>query len=304
MRNPDNEFPRAEEARIIEARIQELERQQAEDKKRDEEYKQRQLRFNKLLVVFTAGLFLTSVCANLIMFCQVRAGELSAGAATSAARTAQKTLEAMKTGGEETRTQVERLIAQQQRTADAMEKSLQQSREAIDRSERQSKAALDASIAAIRLDQRAWVTATRFVLSEEPIRGQLVKVSFFIMNSGKTPAVEILDVGEVVISATPPVLHFPPAYATIGSDISGGSRAVLPPGVTNLAFNAYGGTFTPGMLAMYVQRSALLYVQARIYYRDIFGRSHWTDLCAHHRYGTDLDMFGMCHDGNAVDAEK
>jgi len=81
-----------------------------------------------------------------IMNGSLHEAKTSADAATSAAKTADATLKAMTKGAVETSAQIERLINQQQRTADSMERNLVR-----------SKIALDASIEMTHISQRAWI---------------------------------------------------------------------------------------------------------------------------------------------------
>jgi hypothetical protein len=90
QRNRAPKPPSEAGALIIEGRIEALEREQQEDKKRDNEYKQRQLRFNKLLVIFTGGLLLAAVIANSISIYQSVQSKKSADAAKQSADAAKK----------------------------------------------------------------------------------------------------------------------------------------------------------------------------------------------------------------------
>jgi hypothetical protein len=90
--DPGKKVPYEEEAILIRGRVDELERQQAEDKKKDDEYKQRQLSFNRLLVGLTFALVIASVFADGISIWQASIANRASEAATSAANTAYETL--------------------------------------------------------------------------------------------------------------------------------------------------------------------------------------------------------------------
>jgi hypothetical protein len=187
---------------LLEGPITEADARQREREKKDDEYKRRQLLFNFLLVVvgsLTVGVYAYQAS---IMNSSLEAAKVSANAAKSAADTADATLKAMKTSAVETSAQIDRLIAQQQRTADSMEQNLVR-----------SKAALDASIKASRLDQRAWigfigVTAKNVAIGSKPSFTQI------IINTGKTPALDVRaridDIFSTAAQTFAPEYHAPP----------------------------------------------------------------------------------------------
>src|ERR1700680_4015341 len=94
--NPKDKLPPSEAALLIkvESRVEELERQQAEEKKEAARQQKRQVRYNGLLTVFTALLFVTSLVSNIVLIRQTQASIEGARAATSAANTAKDTLDA------------------------------------------------------------------------------------------------------------------------------------------------------------------------------------------------------------------
>jgi hypothetical protein len=112
----DKQPPYLDPGRVIDTRLREVERQQAEEKEYQRGYNLRQLRFNKWLVIFTGFLFVTSVASDLLLWRYVVLTKQSADAATSASGTAASTLGEMKSNGESTKQQIDRLIAEQQRT--------------------------------------------------------------------------------------------------------------------------------------------------------------------------------------------
>jgi hypothetical protein len=81
-----------EEAIIIKGKIDVLQAQQEERQKKDQEYKDRQLKFNRTLTVSTVGLLVMSVLANIISAYMAHATKESADAAKSAANVANQTL--------------------------------------------------------------------------------------------------------------------------------------------------------------------------------------------------------------------
>ncbi len=121
---------------LINTRLSEIERQQNEDKKYQREYDRKQLKFNKLLTIFTGLLFVTSVVSDVLIWRYVSLTKQSAEAATSAADTASKvqqqgtdsfnkTLAQM-----ESQTEAQQVSAQAGRTSvETMRNSMQWSRE-------------------------------------------------------------------------------------------------------------------------------------------------------------------------------
>jgi len=165
--NRQGRIPPLDESLIINTRLIAIEREQAEEKKRDAEYKHRQLRFNMLTVVFTGGLLVANIIYDAITLRLAHTASVSATAAQSAANTASGTLAALKSSGEDTKQQVERLITQQQRTADSMERSVDRSKEAMNMGERQSRSGLEATVHNFRQQQRAWIAPKGAVLRED-----------------------------------------------------------------------------------------------------------------------------------------
>lgn len=53
----------------------------------------------------------------------------------------------------------------------------------------------------------------------------------------------------------------------------------------------------------YTNKTNRICVQAMMRYRDSFKRWHWTKVCAFHVFGTPLDNFNYCSNGNEVDEE-
>lgn len=105
MSNP-GQGPPIDDSLVINTRLREIEREQAEERKRDAEYKQRQLKFNKLTVVFTGGLLLANIIYDGITAYLAHTALVSAEAAKNAAETASGSLRVMRSSSAQT----ERLI--------------------------------------------------------------------------------------------------------------------------------------------------------------------------------------------------
>ncbi len=87
---------------VIDSRLNKLEREREEEKKEEKRYKDQQILFTRLTVIFAALLFFTSLISDIILFQQTRVARDSADAAKSAADTASKTLVEIQKGGTDT----------------------------------------------------------------------------------------------------------------------------------------------------------------------------------------------------------
>lgn len=163
QRDPTKRLPPIDESLVINTRFNEIERRQREQEAEEREYKRRQLRFNLLLVVFTALLFLTSAVSDWLLLRQAIASRESADAATAAAKSATDTLT--------------------------------HNKEAVTASLSQGKAALDSSIESSHLDQRAWLGVTEVAVDKDIKEGSTLRFVPILVNSGKTPALNVLQRG-------------------------------------------------------------------------------------------------------------
>ena len=145
-----------------------------------------------------------------------------------------------------------------------------------------------------RIDQRAWLTFSRFVLSEELKEGSNFYITGTIINTGKTPAIEA--------TTTIEAFFFRP---TVTPNPEKPKRA----DITNLFFVAPNTTpefstidSVPSAEQMSAYRkTGFLFVKQIVWYQDIFGTSHWTTTCRWHQYGRPCSEFGFCSWGNAID---
>lgn len=175
--NGEQKLPWEEQALIIDRRIKALERQQAEDKKEESEYKRRQLRFNRLLVWFTAALFLTSAVYDVFTFLLWRTTKISAEAATQGARAAEAAVQVARDTFTTTLTEMKAQSKAAQDGADA-------TRKAVKIAEKSAQFAIES----FRLDQRAWISVVGLRIEKEMKAGGFFDVSIIVKNSGKTPA--------------------------------------------------------------------------------------------------------------------
>jgi len=175
----------------------------------------------------------------------------------------------------------------------------EQAKRELNASMEQSRAALEAATAASRLDQRPWVTLMRFQLPEEPKVGGEITVHCIWQNTGRTPALDFITRPAVQIWGPPPIEPPKPDFSKIGPR---GSTSVLPPGGGGSFFSTAKWDAAPeDLLQSYIQKKRHLFVRVLVRYNDVFGASHWTEICAYHVHGTPLDHFNFCSTGNDLD---
>lgn len=205
-------------------------------------------------------------------------------AAGKQAEAAGKQFEAMKTSGAETKAQIDRLIAQQKRNADAMQGSISQAQRA-----------LDASIAASQIDQRAWVGINTF---GSPIisAGVQATAGFQIQNTGRTPAkyVRVYSVLDPVAAGHNPDFDDLPTQESRGT--------LLPNEAVHVTLNGTRGIKT-GLSQIGVNMvnsgAQVLFVHGIICYSDVFDVPHWITFCTRFIPGTGELMF--CPANNEID---
>ncbi len=147
----------------------------------------------------------------------------------------------------------------------------------------------------LRLDQRAWLTSSRFRLIAEPEAGKPIHVDYFIQNSGKTPALDYYSQPVLFLaSGMPGMQKFEEPKTFV-------SRSIVPPGSAGTASATLPIMLAELELSHYRSRADHLFIHAILRYRDIFGRVHWTTVCAYHTWGNPLDMFQYCASGNEMD---
>jgi hypothetical protein len=204
--------------------------------------------------------------------------------AVAAGKQAEK-MNSMSDAADKIRQAAEGMVTQEQRIADNAQKSL-------DASNRQSKAALDSSIAAFRLEQRAWVGVSAASLVQfEPDKPIRIDVAF--LNTGKTPALRAYASNGYALSRA--YLKEPPSTSIAQIEKILPTKPVhsLPPNGTFIAplglQPSAGPSAAPEEWASYnilresypaiKDRVQMLYVFGEYRYRDINNRPHTTKFC-------------------------
>lgn len=185
-----------------------------------------------------------------------------------------------------------------QAQAKATEDSVNTARNAVRENSSEAQRALTATIDTAHLDQRAWVVASNFSLSEEPVENKPFKVMISLANTGKTPALDVINVGAIYVWYGQPINN-------LAMPTNSRSRAMIPPTI----FGASGsGSFETGEyklsrrdLDQYDAKITNIYVNALISYKDVFGCPHWTRVCMFHVHGDPPEKFEFCSTGNEVD---
>jgi hypothetical protein len=184
-------------------------------------------------------------------------------------------------------------------TADDINGSIGDAVDKLDAEAKNSAAAIKATQDAMRQDQRAWIFATGFELSEEPQPNQAFTIKITFINNGKTPALDVIPLTHP--SAQPLPQPLPQPRDVDWSVFEGNiSKGLLPPGTVGFTVTTHPMVLT-NSLPQYNSGVNAIFVQAKVVYNDAFNIPHWTTICAAHFHGTPLHEFGYCERGNDVD---
>lgn len=290
---------------IIDTLRIEADRRQRQQDARDEEHRQRQASHDRRMLGVTVGLLVGTLLTAIAALYQAHASAVGAQAAKSAAETAEKTLLDMKTSGEETKVQIDRLIAQQQRTADSMDRSLERAKDAIDASKNQARAALDASANALFRELRPYVSVGGTRLAGEIDNGKKFSGTAQMINSGRTPALDVEVCGDIFITLWDhPITDEHPCPSPGNPQrLSEGENSVfvLGAGIAG-PVSSPGTTITvaEGLANLLSTRKIRLYFYGYIRYLDTLRRAaHTTTFCG--MYGAESKSWTVCEKHNRMD---
>jgi hypothetical protein len=164
-----------------------------------------------------------------------------------------------------------------------------------------------------KVDQRAWVTAARFSISTELAANNPtneIRIYCWLQNTGKTPALDTFSQAEYIFSAQnkEPVSGKDPfadkGWFALPRPEEAGTSVIAPgsnPRISTGQFSFTNPDFST--LRLYLKREIVVFIIAKIRYRDIFNRAHWTTVCAFHAFGDPIDGFRLCRTGNRIDEE-
>ena len=300
QRQAHKQPPYFDDSLVINTRLQEIERRQAEREAEEKEYKRRQLRFNSWTVVFTGLLFLTSFVSDWILFRQTSATRESADAAKKAAKVADDTLELMKKSSSDSSSQVERLIAQQQRTADSADKSVQQ-----------TQASLASNIQQFQAQERAYFMAETPQFTSDPTPSAPIRASLILKNIGKSTAVKYSTYAKFLPfrptkSVTDLVTFLDEQFDALHerTKLKGKygqvSRADLAPN-ESIFITEETPPMTEADIAKFkdVAGGLVLFYVGTVQYQDVFKIPHETEFCRFY-FGQDTKIWHICDSHNVM----
>jgi hypothetical protein len=157
---------------------------------------------------------------------------------------------------------------------------------------------INSQLEAAYLDQRPWAAAPKLILSAEPVAKARYKITFHVVNTGRTPALALFAQADAYIADAP---RIPQPLAPSAPAIAEAERAIVPPNYDQDI--AVPGIETDRRLITAYNKGRLkLYVQGIIQYEDGSGEKHWTTVCRYHVHGTKPDDFDYCA-GNDMDTK-
>lgn len=245
------------------------------------------------IVILTAGIVLAAIIQTIIFNKQWNEMHSAGEQTDKLIGAANKIQSALITANSQNLEAVKKTLEQNQT---ALKRTLGQSKQAMDASNKQSRDSLNASIESARLDQRPWITFDGFEMSEEPTLNKEVTVTLKVINTGKTPGLDLTSQSRLASwnVEPPPAVFVAPASAP--------SKGILAPGVTTVTFTTDPLSLTNSdQLDAYTSKQNRIYIEAIVRYSDAFGKSHWTKVCAYHASGMPLTTFQYCEHGNEID---
>lgn len=249
----------------------------------------------KWMIGLTGAIAFFALCSVIVGFLQwsvIKSGGKDTRSLADAAKTQAAQMTNVSDAADKIKNAAQNMVAQDQRIADNSEAALKATT-------KQAKSALDSSIDSSHLDQRAWLVVSTLAISAEPSQEDGASVTVSLANTGRTPALKLINQSKLFF------LDIDPAGANFNLPTNPRSRAIVPPGVSGVQFTTGKLKFKSlSQVGLYESGVYKVYVQALIRYRDVFGKSHWTSVCAYHTYGARLDYFQFCEHGNEVDGEQ
>ncbi|HMH11769.1 MAG TPA: hypothetical protein VK578_01555 [Edaphobacter sp.] len=164
-------------------------------------------------------------------------------------------------------------------------------------SEAASQKSIGVSIDTLQHEQRAWVYPSSYQLSNEPDADhRKVTIKFFLINTGRTPGLEVVTISRPYHwHGVPPQEDFPGYTGAL-------TKTIIPPGVSPYSGETDSMEMNDSAIVEYNATRANIYFRAKITYRDIFNHDHWMTICAFHVHGEPLNNFQFC--GTEIDPES
>lgn len=183
----------------------------------------------------------------------------------------------------------------QWKTLDATLKTTQVTADAAKQANILAERSTQETLESIRLDQRAWVAVREIVLIGDPSEGRPVDIKVFLINTGKTPARDL--VGQVRVLMDKDHLARP-EFAGLSEDHP---RYTLAPGPTNIHTDRNNQRFPTEQVRQYREGGVRLYVHGRLFYKDVFGVTRQTSFCAFRAFGDEQETFTWCPRYNTIE---
>jgi cell division protein FtsL len=226
------------------------------------------------VAVLMSGLAAIFVCAQ---WYEMHVGGQDTHALAEAAKKQSDKMSNMSDAADKIRQAAQDMVVQDQRIADNAQR-------AMDASNKQSQASIQATRDAMRLDQRAWVSAEP--ATGVPTNEGSYTIQFPIKNTGKTPAtnVAVYFMGR----------FFKPdeklTYKFTGLPLPSGYLSPNSP----RAF-AYSGE--PGTVDVAAHKGEIFVVYGAITYEDVFSVKHWITYCFD---APKADKYTYCYEHNDI----
>lgn len=137
--------------------------------------------------------------------------------------------------------------------------------------------------------ERPWLGVSRIDLL--PLgAGKIFGAKLTFLNSGKTPAIDIISrTGFGILVEIPKVINIPGPWAT---------PITIFPGVDFLVMIASDKPLSSEQVQAIAAGTLRFYIAGNVVYQDRFGRRHETDFCGY--YNPNVGLFSTCAAGNSA----
>lgn len=171
----------------------------------------------------------------------------------------------------------------------------------VEKSANAAETAAETAQAQLITDERPWVYVSSFRLSGEPEPGKPFWITTFIVNSGRTAAIESYTVSRVFSLRGQPVN---PNFEEFQTKKRGLILPNASSGSAIIASDSEHEVMNAPQVEAYNSGDHKLFIVLKIYYSDSLNHSWWTTVCAFHPRGAPLNDFTFCDLGNAVGETK
>lgn len=232
------------------------------------------------MILFTFGIFATSVVAAIIFSCQLRAMKDQLSEMRAGSKDTHVLAEAAKVQADAAKTTAEAAL----KTAEATQQMAKKADESI-------KATRDS----MRLDQRAWIVVKDVKFNNELKVGEINRFSLTFLNVGKTPAehVRFKYTSRVRMSGKPDIVMPIPSDEDLS--LAPGTKFVVSGNTVPLKLNqADIDGFESGII--------ILTLTVEVTYQDVFRerKLHKTAYCGFYKPENKPD-FTLCNSGNYIE---